>query len=205
MVKDTGERVIPEYMDSMNMLLLEHIARYQFALPYAVGRVLDLSCGAGYGTHFVTKKRKKQIDEVIGIDIDQDIIEYAKGKYYHPQSSFMVKDATDLTLPNQIGQFDSILSFETLEHIEDEEKLLKNYHQLLKPGGTLIVSTPFGQGRGVECGSPFHVHQLTPEEFRALFTCYTDVSFYYQDGVLIEPEPPRKGIYYPLGIAVCKK
>ncbi|MEQ6376690.1 class I SAM-dependent methyltransferase [Bacillaceae bacterium S4-13-56] len=202
MIRDTGERVIPELMKPMNKLLLEHIARYQFALPYTAGRVLDLSCGSGYGTHMVAKERKNEIDEIIGVDIDEEIIEYARGAYYHPKSSFRVADATDLTLIDQLGTFDVILSFETLEHIEDESAILENYYRLLKPGGMLIVSTPFGEGRGISCGSPFHVHQLKPEEFRKLFQNY-DATFYYQKGVLVEPA--RENLEYPLGIAVCRK
>ena len=85
MIEDTGERVIPKKMSPMNNLLLEHIARYQFALPYLEGRVLDMACGAGYGTHMIAKQRKKFIDEVIGIDIDPEIIAYAKKEYYHPK------------------------------------------------------------------------------------------------------------------------
>ncbi|WP_188207806.1 class I SAM-dependent methyltransferase [Alkalibacillus aidingensis] len=203
MIEDTGERVIPKMMDPMNPLLLEHIARYQFALPYLHGRVLDLSCGAGYGSHMIAKRRKKEVEEVIGVDLDPDIIKYAKGEYYHPKTQFMVANAIDESLVDQIGTFDAIVSFETIEHIVEEEALLNNYHRLLKPGGTLIVSTPFGQGRGKPCGSPFHVHQLTPEEFKDLFTNYAEAQFYYQNGVLIEPK--REDVRYPLGIAVCKK
>lgn len=203
MVEDTGERVIPAYMKPSNGMLLEHMARYQFALPYVTGRVLDLSCGSGYGTHMMIKDRKDDVSEMIGVDIDPKIIQYAKGAYYHPKSEFRVADATDVNLPEQLGTFDTIVSFETYEHIEEEDKLLQNYERLLKPGGTLIVSTPFGEGRGVDCYSPFHVHQITPEEFHQLFTNFEEVQFYYQKGVLIEP--PRQEVHYPLGIAVCKK
>lgn len=200
---DTGERVIPERMKPSNGMLLEHMARYQFALPYVTGRVLDLSCGAGYGTHMVAKGCKYDVEEVIGVDIDEEIIQYARGVYHHPVSTFMVMNAVDPELPNKLGTFDTILSFETYEHIAEEQQLLDNYYRLLKPGGTLIISTPFGEGRGVECGSPFHVHQITKEEFLQLFPAYTSVSYYYQKGVLIEP--PREEVHYPLGIAVCRK
>ena len=203
LVEDTGERVIPEYMKPSNGMLLEHMARYQFALPYVTGRVLDLSCGSGYGTHMVAKKRKNEVEGVVGVDIDEEIIQYAKAYYYHPKSSFLVENAVSPNLTDKIGTFDTILSFETYEHIEDEQQLLDNYYNLLKPGGTLVVSTPFGEGRGVECGSPFHIHQITPEEFRGLFESYKTAEFYYQKGVLVEP--PREGQHYPLGIAVCTK
>ncbi|WP_226038166.1 class I SAM-dependent methyltransferase [Aquibacillus saliphilus] len=203
MISDTGERVIPELMNPMNNLLLEHIARYQFSLTLVKGRVLDLSCGAGYGTHMIATKKKSDVVEIIGVDIDPEIIKYAKGKYYHPKSSFQVVDATDENLVDKLGQFDTIVSFETLEHIEQESKLLNNYYSLLKPGGILVISTPFGKGRGIPCGSPFHVHQLIPEEFHTLFEIYSEKEFYCQRGVLIEPYQTARN--YPLGIAVCKK
>ncbi|TFB13222.1 class I SAM-dependent methyltransferase [Filobacillus milosensis] len=205
MIEDTGERVIPNMMDPLNPLLLEHIARYQFALNYLYGRVLDLSCGAGYGTHMIAKRRKKQVDEVIGLDLDPDIIKYAKQEYYHPKTNYEIADATDSNLKDAYGQFDCIVSFETIEHIENEQAILDNYYNLLKPGGTLIVSTPFGKGRGEPCGNPFHIHQLTQDEFRTLFTDrYEDVEFFYQNGVIMEPHQ-REGVRYPLGIAVSKK
>ncbi|MRH43643.1 methyltransferase domain-containing protein [Aquibacillus halophilus] len=203
MLEDTGERVIPEYMKPMNKLLLEHIARYQFVLNFVKGRVLDLSCGSGFGTHLIAKDKQSNVDEVIGVDIDPKIIKYAKSTYYHPKSFFQVEDAIDEKLVNKLGLFDTIVSFETLEHIEQEEKILSNYYSLLKKGGTVVISTPFGKGRGIPCGSPFHVHQLTPEEFYSLFDRYSQQEFYCQKGVLIEPF--QKDRNYPLGIAVCTK
>lgn len=41
-----------------------------------------------------------------------------------------------------------IVSFETYEHIKEEEKLLHNYYQLLNPGGKLIISTPLAKAAG---------------------------------------------------------
>ncbi|KGX90558.1 SAM-dependent methyltransferase [Pontibacillus halophilus JSM 076056 = DSM 19796] len=206
MLEDNGERVIPQYMKPSNNMLLEHMARYQFALPFLEGRVLDLSCGAGYGTHMIAKQRKNEVHEVIGVDIDPDVVHYAKGEYRHPHASYQVADATDAELAKQLGTFDAIVSFETYEHIVDEKALLDNYDRLLKPGGTLIVSTPFGQGRGKECQSPFHVHQITEHEFHHLFDEYPfdHKEFYYQKGVLVAQEP-REDVRYPLGIVVCRK
>lgn len=55
-----GERIIPKLMKPMNGMLLEHIARYYFATPYVRGRVLDIACGTGYGSHLVAKERKRR-------------------------------------------------------------------------------------------------------------------------------------------------
>jgi 2-polyprenyl-3-methyl-5-hydroxy-6-metoxy-1,4-benzoquinol methylase len=199
----TGERIIPEQMKPTNGMLLEHLARYYFATPYVRGRVLDIACGTGYGTHMVAKTCKQDVEEVIGVDIDPETITYAKGQYYHPKSSFRVADALDPRLPEQLGRFDTILSFETIEHLSDDRLFMQHLWEMLHPGGTLVLSTPFGSGRGKPTTEPFHVHQLTPEEFADLFHAYSEVEIFYQRGVTIEP--PRRGVRYPLGVAVCVK
>lgn len=201
----TDERVIPELMKPTNGLLLEHIARYHFSYEYIRGRVLDFACGTGYGTHMMAKAKKKVLDKVIGIDVDSDTIDYAKKTYYHPLVSYQLENAIDPTLPKKLGSFDTIISFETLEHVHEEEQFISNIYDMLNPGGTLIISTPFGKGRGIECGSPFHVHQLTTSEFKNLLTCYSNTTFYGQKGVLIEPLNNERTDNLPIGIAVCKK
>ncbi|WP_096153394.1 MULTISPECIES: class I SAM-dependent methyltransferase [Bacillus] len=203
MLELTDERVIPEKMKPMNGLLLEHLARYQFSIPHLYGRVLDFACGSGYGTHMMAKAAKKKISAVVGVDINKEVIEYAKHTYYHPLSSFQIEDVVDKNLPEKLGLFDCIISFETIEHVKGEEQFLSNVYAMLKPGGTLILSTPFGQGRGKPCGSNFHVHQLTREEFFALFNHYQNVQFFYQKGPLIVPKDNSTD--YPLGIVICKK
>ncbi|MCP8615359.1 class I SAM-dependent methyltransferase [Salirhabdus salicampi] len=205
MLTYTGERVIPEQMKPTNGLLLEHLARYYFATYYINGSVLDISCGAGYGSHMMAKAKKKTLSKVVGIDIDSDAIQYAKRTYYHPLVEYKVGNAVDRKLPKNIGQFDTIVSFETFEHVEEETEFMCNIYEMLKPGGRLIISTPFGKGRGKPCGSPFHVHQLTVSEFKDLFNKYNEVTFYGQRGVAIEPLNDNRVKHFPIGIAVCKK
>src|SRR5699024_12088720 len=94
----------------------------QFAVEFTGGRVLDFASGVGYGTHIIAKKCKKKVSEVIGIDIDSEAVRYAKSTYYHPLTKFMHEDATDSRLPEKIGRFDTVLSFETIEHVRDEKQ-----------------------------------------------------------------------------------
>ena len=138
LLEDTGERIIPEKMKITNNLLLEHIARYHFAAMYTAGRVLDVACGSGYGTHIIAKLCKKHVDEIVGMDNSSEAVHYAKKAYYHPLTSYIVKDAIEPNLSDEIGQFDTILSFETIEHIQEEVQFLNNIFKLLKPNGTLI-------------------------------------------------------------------
>lgn len=201
----TGERIIPRLMKPTNGMLLEHIARYYFSTPYIKGRVLDIACGTGYGCHMVAKDRKREVTEIVGVDVDQETVSYANVEYNHQKVTYVQGDALDPSLPERLGQFDTILSFETIEHVQDDLLFMDNLYRMLKPGGTLVVSSPFGRGRGMLTSEPFHVHQLTPEEFEELFTRFefADVEIYYQRGVTFEK--PRDGVRYFIGVAVCTK
>ncbi|EPE63152.1 methyltransferase domain protein [Exiguobacterium sp. S17] len=199
----TGERVIPDQMNPTNGMLLEHIARYQFAALFLEGRVLDFASGSGFGSQLIAKIQKKSVDEVVALDISEDAIQYAQGRYFHPKVKYVVGDVLDRTLPDQLGTFDCIVSFETIEHVEDFEGFMANVSELLKPGGMLVLSTPFGQGIGKPTNEPFHVHQFTNQEFKALFASFSSTDFYYQRGVLVEPK--REAVHYPIGIAVAIK
>ncbi|MBO9130986.1 class I SAM-dependent methyltransferase [Bacillus sp. 165] len=187
----------------MNGMLLEHIARYYFATPYIEGRVLDIACGTGYGCHMVAKDRKREVREIVGVDIDKETLLYANREYHHQKVTYVQGNAVDPSLPEKLGMFDTILSFETIEHVEDDRVFMDNLYQMLKPGGTLVLSSPFGRGRGKPTSEPFHVHQLTPEEFEQLFDRFSNVDIYYQRGVTFEK--PREGVRYFIGVAVCKK
>ncbi|WP_342743116.1 class I SAM-dependent methyltransferase [Domibacillus mangrovi] len=165
-------------------MLIEHIARYQFAIHYVKGRVLDIACGSRFGTQIIAKTAKKRLTEVVGVDRDVETIVYAKGRYYYPLITFEAQNEADPMLPDRLGVFDSIFSFETIEHLQDETMYLNHLYTMLKPGGTLIISTLFGHGRGKR---------------------YESVESYYQRGVLVEQVPGRKGRHYPIDIVVCTK
>ena len=73
MIEFTGERVIPGQVDPD--LWAEHISRYAFASRFAHGaRVLDLGCGAGYGTAELARRARS----AIGIDSAPEAIAHAK-------------------------------------------------------------------------------------------------------------------------------
>jgi 2-polyprenyl-3-methyl-5-hydroxy-6-metoxy-1,4-benzoquinol methylase len=190
-------------MKMMNGMLLEHIARYYFALPYIKGRVLDIACGTGYGCHLVAKDRKREVTEIVGVDIDAETIKYAIKEYHHQKVTYIQGDALDPLLPENLGMFDTILSFETVEHVEDDLTFMDHLYQMLKPGGMLVLSSPFGRGRGMPTSEPFHVHQLTPEEFEALFERFSSVEIFYQRGPTFEKM--RENVRYFIGVAVCVK
>ncbi len=196
----TEERVVPKLMNPKSGILMEHIARYQFARMFASGRVLDIACGVGYGTAILLKSNP-QISTVVGVDINKDAIDYAKEHYNDARAMYVAGDAMAESLPDEIGRFDTVVSFETIEHLQNDELFIANLYKMMKPDGTLIISTPFGKGRGIPCSNPFHVHQYKEPEFAELLNCFDTVDMYYQLDEMIEKGTQDKKYY--LMVAVC--
>ncbi len=201
-MKYTGERMVPEVMNPQNGMLKEHIARYHFASAYASGRVLDLGCGVGYGTEILLDEDgDNRIERVVGLDCDPETIAYARDMYGYQKAEFFVEDIRNPKLPEKIGTFDTILCYEVIEHLYEDEAVIKNIAAMLSKNGALLISTPFGKGKGKPCASPFHVHQYNEAEFLALLAARFRVSMYHQRDITIEkPLPATK---YYLMLAVC--
>ena len=158
----TGERLIPDD-PSHRDLYWEHVARYQLASPLVAGKkVLDLGCGCGYGSDLMAEAGAS---EVLGVDSSPEAIAYAQARYQKPKLSFQIADATDTKLPEK--SFDVVVCFELIEHLAAQEKLLDEIARLLKPEGLLFISTPEA-GRPHAAENPFHVRELTGNEFQAL-------------------------------------
>jgi SAM-dependent methyltransferase len=134
-----------------------HLARYALAATFVRprDRVLDAACGLGYGAAMLTESTLA--DSVAGIDSSVHAIEYARSAY-GMSATFDCRDVSSLSsVP--AGSLDLIVSFETVEHIEDPDSFLRESCRLLTPGGRFICSIP---NRWVdESGrdpNPHHLH-----------------------------------------------
>lgn len=142
-------------------VFMEHISRYLFASKYVQNKkVLDIACGTGYGTKVLSKVAK----EVYGVDIFSEAIEYAVNSYNSQNIYFITGDCE--YIPFSSGTFDVVISFETIEHLNNPKKFLKEINRILKKDGLFLVSTPdktFSQVEG-----PYHVKEFTREEFLSI-------------------------------------
>jgi len=184
----TGERVIPGQVDQD--LWNEHLARYLFAARLSRRRrVLDLACGAGYGT----AELARNATHVTGVDIAADAVEHAAAHYSAPNVEFLQGTCTAVALPDQ--SFDLITAFECIEHLDDWQLLLTEAKRLLAPGGQFVVSTPnksyYAESRRMSGANPFHLHEFEFDEFRvALEAVFPHVSLFVQNhsyGVIFQP------------------
>ena len=175
----TGERVIPGQVH--DDLWSEHVARYALAARFARGgRVLDLGCGAGYGTADLARVASS----AVGIDLAPEAIAYATGHF--PAVRFLECSAAAVPFPP--ATFDLVAAFEVIEHLRDWRALLSEAQRVLTPRGLLIVSTPnkryYGEARAKSGPNPFHEHEFEYREFRtALGDFFPHVEILFQDRV----------------------
>ena len=108
--------------------------------------ILDASCGTGDTTIELKKKGVK----VIGINISKEEIMLAREKADKggAKIDFVIGDLTNA--PFKDKTFDQIISLDTLEHIEDDDRVFQEFGRMLKPSGKLILSVPYGATNSAE-------------------------------------------------------
>jgi len=109
--------------------------RHLASLPRGA-RVLDVGCGRGEFCVFFASLGYSPT----GTDISSQAVEFARRQ--HPGIAFEACPVEAL-LPSQAGAFDAVFSSEVIEHLFDVGTFLESIHQLLKPGGLLVLTTPY--------------------------------------------------------------
>lgn len=158
----TGERYLPEIGGDIE---LEHLHRYIIAAQFVVGKkVLDIASGEGYGSD----KLAAFANYVIGVDIDVDAVTHARSTYRKANLEFRVGSAS--AIPVETATIDVVVSFETIEHHEQHEKMMVEIKRVLRPGGLLIISSPNRRYYSLEANysNPHHVKELFTDEFESL-------------------------------------
>jgi ubiquinone/menaquinone biosynthesis C-methylase UbiE len=150
---------------------LWHISRYMFVANFLEESkvILDVACGTGYGSYYLARRHT---GEIIGIDISERAIGYAREKYHHNNLSFVKGDAVNL--PFTSNSFDMLISFETIEHLQNYEKFLfERNSRLLKRNVLFIISTSNKKVSILKrLANPFHCKEFFKEEFVTLPNVY---------------------------------
>jgi ubiquinone/menaquinone biosynthesis C-methylase UbiE len=162
----TGERVIPQSAELVP-LYEEHLARYYFAGEFVKGqRVLDLGCGTGYGSYYLSQKGARF---VLGTDINGEAVQYA-GQHYHAANlAYLQHDA--LNLPLDRSTFDVVVSFEVIEHLQSAATYLTEVSRVMTDTGWFIGSTPnkvTHSPHNDRSLNPFHCREYEPAELETL-------------------------------------
>lgn len=167
-MKETGERILPKKFESSEeyLIFLRHLYTYKFigeGLKWGKRekekkKVLEIGCGEGYGTNFLSKYA-----DVIGIDIDEESIDHAKKKY-----GFFFFKFDGIKIPYNNNSFDIVVSLQVIEHVKDVQGYLREIKRVLKDKGIFYVSTPNKEIR-LDKGkiwNKFHFREYYADELR---------------------------------------
>lgn len=100
-------------------------------------RILDNGCGNGFFT-----QRLSEMDlEVCGVDLEESGIFHARNLC--PDARFEVASVYDDLLALFQEPFDVVVSLEVIEHLYDPRAFVARIHECLRPGGLLVISTPY--------------------------------------------------------------
>src|ERR1035437_3295480 len=132
----TGERYIPTEQGEIR---LEHYQRYAVTLDVVAGKgVLDLACGEGYGSFLMASVAAK----VTGVDVSAEAVKHANSNYAIKANNLKFQKGSAASLKLRDASFDVVVSFETIEHLDEQSKMLAEIRRVLRPDGVLIISSP---------------------------------------------------------------
>ncbi|MBX7243421.1 MAG: methyltransferase domain-containing protein [Bacteroidia bacterium] len=161
---ETAERVsMNEVAD--NYVFQRHLIAYQEAAKMIAGNIIELGSGSGYGAGVLMHSG---ITQYLAIDkfttnFPEDI---DKSRLTFRQMNLpFLKGIED-------NQFDFAVSFQVIEHIEDDVTFLREIYRVLKPGGKLILTTP--NKKMSLTRNPWHVREYTPMEMKKILESVFD-------------------------------
>ena len=136
---------------------------YVEAARMVSGNVLEIGCGWGRGLDLLTKAA----DHYTGIDKNEKLINALSAEY-------RTATFTAVTIPPLStladNTFDYIVTFQVIEHIQNDDLFIKEAHRVLKPGGKLLLTTvnrAFSLTR-----NPWHVREYDADGLESLMGKY---------------------------------
>jgi len=137
-------------------------------------RVLDIGCHGGYFTNEIAKRVGNGI---LGLDISENAIEYARKKY--PNLSFGVADI-EKKIDLENNSFEAVTAFDVVEHIPNLKFVAREIYRVLKPGGVFVMGVPrenilfkavwyiWTKSKG-KVWHDVHVHEFSEENLKKYF------------------------------------
>jgi 2-polyprenyl-3-methyl-5-hydroxy-6-metoxy-1,4-benzoquinol methylase len=159
----TGERTLPG-IAAENYWFRRHEVAYLCCRPWVRGAtVLEAGAGEGYGANILSRVAR----QVIAVDYDAAACEHAAKAY----PALTVARANLVELPFASGSIDVIVNLQVIEHLWDQPRFVAECARVLRPAGTLVLSTPnrltFSPGLDAPI-NPFHSRELSAAELTEL-------------------------------------
>lgn len=185
------------------------------ALPPKCGSILSVGCGTGWTEDFLAHCGLK----VIGLDICKDAIKLAQKRLRKIYSlkeienlhlKFIVGDIENPPLTiNKVSHFDRVLFYDSLHHVPNWRKAIKNSFKILKKNGRLIVMEPSVMHFGVNTMKRFGNLERGIYPYDVYGFCkrigFDQVTIYLPDFHLFKKDKGHILTYWPLNFFLNKK
>jgi len=135
---------------------------YYIAMEHAKGEMLEIGCGEGRGVALL----KDLVDGFTGIDKITEVVNKLSSEF--SEANFSQAVIPPLPFPDK--KFDSIISFQVIEHIKDDKEYLKEIARVLKPGGVALVTTP--NIKMSLSRNPWHIREYTATQLTDICSPY---------------------------------
>ena len=154
------------FLFQLHAAMLRRLERLFLAHIAPGARVLDAGCGRS----LFTEIPRAWPFSIVAADVDHDLLVSRKAE--HPEVRWVVGEAHPL--PFRAAAFDALFAGELIEHLSDPRAGVAEFRRVLRPGGTLILTTPNRLrlanivDRSERPYSPDHLSELSYDEARAL-------------------------------------
>ena len=161
---NTGEKISGENITNNPIYLRSKLA-YEFAAKECYGTVLELGTGTGYGITNLAPK----VDFLLTMDKDKVDVDRLSSEH---KNVFFIERRIPLLYGILSESIDCVVCLQFIEHIKDDDLLIKEIFRVLKPGGRCIVSTP---NKNMSLSrNPYHYREYTDQEIIAKFSTITN-------------------------------
>jgi trans-aconitate 2-methyltransferase len=172
MKKDWNPDLYLKFNKERTQPSIDLVSRIEIDNP---GKIIDIGCGPGNSTQVLVARWSDT--KIIGIDNSPAMIEKARLDY--PQQEWQLIDAGTDDIP---GIYDLVFSNATIQWIPNHDRLVKKFHDILSPDGTIAIQIPMfwemPVGKAIASVAANSRWDYLTLKATGLFTIH-DPSFYY--------------------------
>jgi SAM-dependent methyltransferase len=152
---------------SENVIFQRHMIAYMETAKMISGKVLEIGCGEGYG---ITELAPKA-EQYFALDKYNTVI----SEELKEKNNIIFKQ---MEVPPLKGidnnSIDFVVTFQVIEHINNDELFISEIYRVLRPGGKLILTTP-NQLMSLT-RNPWHFREYTPNQIQEILqTSFQDI------------------------------
>ena len=153
--------ITSEKITSDNPIHQRLFRAYVESVPFIRGDVLELGCGEGRGIDLINQKAKT----FTAVDKIDSVITKLKAKY--PMNKYIKSSFPPLSIFDD-NSFDTIISFQVIEHIKNDKLFVKEIYRLLKKGGNALITTP--NILMTLTRNPWHIREYTSKSLESIIS-----------------------------------